>query len=509
MSRPGFILEVEKRTPPLLIGDGGAGRLASLPLGTQVVYPNEHDVSILDVDQAIGDALSSPHGSAPLADLLGPGRRLTVVVTGLEVAPMAQDIRGRLVEQVLEVAASRRVNDVQVLIAVGAGRRLTRAELVAVLGQRVVDALGPDGLILQHDLADPAGAVDLGLTPAGEPVLVDRRLAESDLVVTVNVARKSGDTGAGFLAGGVVALATLDACHGFGAVDGAAERVAAVLAEKLPLFAIDVVTDQADVAPAFDYLGRREWEWSVRQRLALSLARQAQGVARERLHRAMWEAGQPRRTAVIAAGAPARVAEVTRRVLADQQVVQLPAPVDVLITGVPGRTRYNAGTSVDPLTAAWSALQGLERPGGPVRPGGAVIVCHPLRQDFSSTEHQASGDFFAQVLTRTTDPAVVNAEHERRYAEDEWYGHVHRDQHAYAGILPVYQWYAISRARAHCGDIVWVGADRDSAARMGMRAATTLADALEIVSNRIGPDPQVAYLHAGATMVPDVVEGRG
>lgn len=508
MSRPGFILEVEKRTPALLIGDGGAGRLAPLPLGTQVVYPNEYDTAILDVDQAIGDALRSPRDSAPLADLLGPDRRLTVVVTGLAVAPMAHDIRGRLLEQVLEVAAARQVNDVRVLVAVGAGRRLTGAELVAVLGQRVVDALGPDGLVLQHDLADPAGAADLGPTTACEPVLVNRRLAESDVVVTVNVAREAADAGAGFLADGVVALATLDACHGFGAVDGASDRVAAVLADKLPLFAIDVVTDQADIAPAFDYLGRREWEWSVRQRMALGLARRAQGVAHERLHRAMWEAGQARRTAAITAGDPVRVAGATRRVLADQQVVQLPAPVDVLITGVAGRTRYNAGTTVDPITAAWSALRGLHRPGAPVRQGGAVIVCHPLRQDFSSTEQQAAGDFFAQVLTRTTDPAVINTEHERRFAEDEWYGHVHRDQHAYAGILPVYQWYAISRARAHCGDIVWVGADRDSAARMGMRAATTLADALEIVANRIGPDPQVAYLHAGATMVTDVVEGR-
>ncbi|QGF24505.1 lactate racemase domain-containing protein [Raineyella fluvialis] len=513
MTRPGFILEVEKRTPALLIGDGGAGHLATLPLGTQVVYPNEYDATILDVNQAIGAALRTPRGSAPLAELLGPGRTLTVVVSGLDVAPMAQDIRGRLVEQILDVAASRQVNDVRVLIAVGIGRRLTDRELVAVLGQRVVDALQPDGLVLQHDLADPAGSADLGLTEAGEPVLVNRRLAESDVVVTVNVARAFEDAGAGFLAEGVVAGPTLDVCLGFGAVDGALERVAAVLAEKLPLFAIDVVTDQADVAPSFDYLGRREWEWSVRQRLALRLARQGRGVARDRLYRSMWEAGHPRATAAITAGAATDVAEATRRVLADQQVVQLPAPVDVLITSAPGRTRYNAGTPADPITAAWSALRGLDRPGSPLRQGGAVIISHPLRQDFSSTEHQASGDFFAQVLTRTTDPAVINAEHERRFAEDDWYGHVHRDRHAYAGILPVYQWYAISRARAHCGDIVWVGADRESAARMGMRAATTLADALEIVSNRVGPDPRVGYLHPGATMVTDVVdervEGRG
>lgn len=509
MSRPGFVLEVEKRTPPLLVGDGGAGRLATLPLGAQVVYPNEYDTVIQDVDQAIEAALRTPRGVDPLADRLSPGTVLTVAVAGLSVAPMDRDIRGRLVEHVLSVAAERRVDDVQVLLALGTGRRLTHREQVAVLGQRVVDALGPDHLIVQHDLADPAGAADLGPTGEGEPVLVNRRLAASDVVVTVNVARTAADAGAGLLAEGVVGRETLDACYGFGAAPGALGRVADVLAERLPILAVDAVTDQNAVAPTFDYLGRREWEWSVPQRLARTAARRLGRLSPERLQRAMWESGRPRALAALTAGAPAEVAEATRRVLADQQVVQVPAAADVLITTVPGRTPYNAGTPVDPLTAAWAALHGLAGPGSPVRAGGAVIVCHPLRADFSPTEHQASGDFFAQVLTHTTDPAVVHAEYEHRFATDDWYAHVHRDEHAFAGVVPVYQWYAISRAREHCGDIVWVGADRQSAARMGMRAATSLADALEIVSNRVGPEPQVAYLHSGPTLVTDVVEGRG
>ena len=506
MSRPGFTLEVENRTPALLIGDGGAGRLATLPLEAQVVYPNEYDTVILDVDQAIAAALREPKGSAPLADRLAPGLRLTIVVTGLGVAPMAHDIRARLVEYVLGVAAERRVDDVQVLLAIGTGRRLDELELAGVLGRRVVDALAPDGLVVQHDLADPAGAADLGSTEDGEPVLVNRRLAESDLVVTVNVARTPDQAGAGLVAEGAVARETLDAVHGFGARPGAQQRIADVIAARLPVLAIDVVTDQQDQAAAFSYLGRREWEWTVPQRLALAAARRLGRVSAERLHAMMWEAGQARALCALHAGAPAEVAPVTRAVLADQQVVQVPTAADVLITSVPGRTPHNAGAPADPLTAAWAALQALAGPNSPVRAGGAVIICHPLRPDFSPTEHQASGDFFAQVLTHTTDPAVVHAEYERRFATDDWYAHMHRDERGYAGILPVYQWYAVARAREHCGDIVWVGADRESAARLGMRAATSLADALEIVSNRVGPHPQVTYLHVGATLATELVK---
>lgn len=509
MSRPGFTLEVESRTPALLVGDGGAGRLATLPVGTQVVYPNEYDEAILDVDQAIADALRGPRGGAPLADRLRPGHRLTVVVTGLAVAPMQDDIRGRLVEHVLDIAAAQRVDDVQVLVAIGTGRRLDEAELVTVLGRRVVEALSPDGLIAQHDLTDPAGGADLGHTEEGEPVVVNRRLAESDLVVSVNVARLADQTGLGFLVDGVTALPTVDAVHGFASRPGARQRIAAVLADRLPILAVDAVTDQHDLSPTFDYLGRREWEWSLQQRLALAAARRLGRVAPERLHRLMWEADKARALCALTAGDPAEVAATSRSVLAEQQVVQVAAPADVLVTTVPGRTAHNAGTPTDPLTAAWAALHDLAGPSSPVRPGGAVIICHPLSADFSATEHQASGDFFAQVLSRTQDPAVVHAEHERRFATDDWYAHMHRDERGYAGVLPVYQWYAIARALEHCGDIVWVGADRDSAARMGMRAATTLADALEIVSNGVGPDPQVTYLHAGPTLVTEIVEGRG
>ena len=38
MSRPGFALEVDERTPPLLVRSGSAVRLERFSLGTQVVY---------------------------------------------------------------------------------------------------------------------------------------------------------------------------------------------------------------------------------------------------------------------------------------------------------------------------------------------------------------------------------------------------------------------------------------------------------------------------------------
>ena len=54
------------------------------------------------------------------------------------------------------------------------------------------------------------------------------------------------------------------------------------------------------------------------------------------------------------------------------------------------------------------------------------------------------------------------------------------------------------------GDVVWVGADRAIADRLGFRAASTLADALEIVSSSVGRSPQISYLHTPPQILVDV-----
>ena len=41
MTRPGFVLEVDDRTPPLIVHEGEGFRLENFPLGTRVIYPPE------------------------------------------------------------------------------------------------------------------------------------------------------------------------------------------------------------------------------------------------------------------------------------------------------------------------------------------------------------------------------------------------------------------------------------------------------------------------------------
>jgi lactate racemase len=140
VSRPGFVLEVDERTPPLLLHSGEGFRLQKFPLGSRVVYPPDALPSIRDLTGAIRHALLHPHGSDPLPDLLRPGMRLTIAFDdiSLPLPPMqTPDIRGRVIEQVLEVAARRGVDDVKLVVANSLHRRMTGAEIKRAVGERV------------------------------------------------------------------------------------------------------------------------------------------------------------------------------------------------------------------------------------------------------------------------------------------------------------------------------------------------------------------------------------
>ena len=80
MPRPGFVLDVDRSTPPILFHHGESLRLERLPAGrTRVLYPGEPLEPLDDPEGAIRHALDHPLGdSEPLRALLRPGMKLTI-----------------------------------------------------------------------------------------------------------------------------------------------------------------------------------------------------------------------------------------------------------------------------------------------------------------------------------------------------------------------------------------------------------------------------------------------
>src|SRR3954465_3169004 len=187
--REACVVEVHENSPPTLFHAGETFRLGGLPVGWRIVYPPPPLKGLVDVDAAISAALDSPLGMDPLDSLLRAGMKLTVAFDHLSppLPPMkTPDIRGRVIEHVLERAYRAGVEDIHLIAALALHRRMTAAELKRAVGARVFDEFYPDRLY-NHDAEDPDAIVALGETASAEKVELSKRAADSDLLVYVNI----------------------------------------------------------------------------------------------------------------------------------------------------------------------------------------------------------------------------------------------------------------------------------------------------------------------------------
>src|SRR5437588_887875 len=189
MSRPGAVVEVDRNTPPTLFHFGEGVRLERLPLGSRILYPPDPIEPLQHPERAIRRALHRPLEDDPLKALLRPGMKLTIAFDDLSLPlpPMAQpDVRQLVIEEVLEIAAQVGVEDVHLIAANSLHRRMTEDEIRHIVGERVFSTFYPERLY-NHDAEDPEGNVFIGTTPSGEEVTLNRRAAESDLLIYVNL----------------------------------------------------------------------------------------------------------------------------------------------------------------------------------------------------------------------------------------------------------------------------------------------------------------------------------
>jgi lactate racemase len=516
MGRPGLVLEVDERTPPLLVHQGEGFRLQKFPLGSRVIYPPDSLPPVPDVTGEIRDALENPLHSEPLRELLRPGMRLTVAFDdiSLPLPPMqTPDVRQRVLEQVLELAARQGVEDVELLVANSLHRRMTAKEIRRAVGERVFRSFWPERL-RNFDAEDPDDLAHIGQTDRGEDVEISKRAAESDLLVYVNINLVAMDGGHKSVPVGLGSYRSLRHHHNVqtmlnsrsymdpphSALHGSAARMGRLLAEHLKVFTVETTLNNDTFPRQFGFLNRREWEWSVADQASYLAAKKANDMAPGRIrHEVFRRLVAPYGVTGVTAGETEAVHERTLANLHRQQKVEVDGQSDILVVGLPYICPYNVNSVMNPILVQCLGLgyffnMYLGRP--LVRPGGAMVLFHPTPWEFHAVHHPSYIDFFDEVLSETTDPAAIEAKFEQQYATDPWYVHLYRNSHAYHGVHPFYMWYWGAHAMDYLGDIIFVGADRKAVARMGFRSASTFADAVEMASDTVGSSPTVTYLHA-------------
>src|SRR3954466_14911837 len=202
----------------------------------------------------------------------------------LPLPPMRRpDVRQRVIEAVLDLAAAAGVDDVHLIAALALHRRMTESELRHAVGDRVYDAFAPQGLLYNHDAEDPDNLAFLGTTPHGEEVEINKRAAESDLLVYVNINIVSMDGGWKSTATGLASYRSIKHHHNVQTMQHSKSfmdrhsselhhsnwRMGKVLRDSgLKIFQIETTINNNvfGTEGPMSVLQKREWEWTARDR---------------------------------------------------------------------------------------------------------------------------------------------------------------------------------------------------------------------------------------------------
>jgi hypothetical protein len=526
-SRPGFVLEVDKSTPPILVWHGEGFKVQKMPVDSRIIYPKEPISALEDPDTAVRQALENPLGDTkPLSELLFPSMKLTIAFDdiSLPLPPMeAPDNRQRVIEAVLNLAAEKHVEDVVLIAALALHRRMTDAELKHCLGERIYNSFAPNGLLLQHDAEDPDNLTYLGKTEKGEDVEINKRAAESDLIVYVNINLVAMDGGHKSVATGLSSYRSIRHHHNVATMQHSRSfmdqsnselhssnwRIGRFLAnEGVKVFQIETTLNTDTFPKQFSFLQKREWEWTFKDRLSFSSVSKALELTPGNLKTSIFNSIKaPHRLTSVQAGEVEAVHRVTTENVYHQQIVQVDGQSDILSLGLPYISPYNVNSIMNPILVACLGLGyffNLYKGKPIVKKGGVVIMSHPTPLAFHPVHHPSYIDFFDQVLSETTDPMEIQTNYEEKFATDPWYRHLYRTSNAYHGVHPFYMWYWCAHALDYLGRVIIVGGNHQAVKRLGFASATTFNDALEIAQDVVGSSPSITHFHVPPIAIAEV-----
>ncbi len=389
---------------------------------------------------------------------------------------------------------------------------MTPDEIKERVGTRVFQRFFPDRLY-NHDAEDPQGNVLLGKTEQDEEVWINKRVADSDLLIYVNINLVTMDGGHKSINTGLTTYRTIKHHHNVHTLmhcksymDPAAsmlqrtcERMGRVVNEHVKCFHIESTINSDTFPPIHKNLQKRECDWTAWDSVNFHTVRQSLRVMPYELRRQMWMSKRaPYGLTGIHAGQVDLVHERTIENVLRQQAVAVKGPSNIVVMGLPYLCPYNVNSIMNPILT-WVTSVGygfnLYRGQPLVRQGGVLIFTHPLYNRWNREHNPSYVEFYDRVLTDTRDPATMERKYEAEFAQNEKYIRMYREGYAYHGVHPFYMWYWGIYGAAWCGKVIVVPGDADVARRLGFATAPTIHAAIEQAKDVVGGSPTITCYH--------------
>jgi hypothetical protein len=510
------VVYIDTDSAPRILFSGEDLLLEDLPIGTRVVYPKPAIEGLANPGAAIRYALNHPLGTEPLYAQLMPGMRVTIAVDdiSLPLPPMVKpDIRETIIEILLELLDANGVDDVHIIVANSLHRRLSAAEMKRMVGTKIFDAFYPDRYYC-HDAEDPDGMVHLGVTAANEPVNINRRAVESDLVIYVNINLVPMDGGHKSVTVGLCDYDSLRPHHDpetirqsnsymdpkSSMLNTKVERMGALVDEHMNVFHVETALNNRMYAGALAFLAKNEDEFTEFDRMKFETVRwtlsKLPAAGKRKLFQSI-----PAQYQLIAchAGKTDPVHEKILERCFEQYAVNVRGQADILICGIPFISPYNVNSVLNPLLVQVMALgyfHNMYRGNPVLKKGGVMIITHPCYDEFDHNHHPSYIEFFNRLLPETRDAMKLRHKYEEEFAHNPSYIEMYRRGNAYHGAHPFFMWYWGENGRQHVGRVIAAGAQNAHVpAMLGWERADSLTEAIAMARSTVGPSPEITLMH--------------
>jgi nickel-dependent lactate racemase len=525
MSSP-LVVTLDKKSAPRTIFSGDRLVEVDLPPGTRCIYPRPPLEPLKDVDAAIRYAISHPlGGAAPLYAKLRPGMKVVIAMDdiSLPLPPMRRpDVRERVLTIVLELLADHGVDDVEIIVATSVHRRMTAAEIRHVVGPRIFEAYWPDRLY-NHDAEDPKGMKLVGTTELGEPVELNRKAVEADLVVYVNLNLVPMDGGHKSVTVGLCGYKSLRPhhnptvmrkCHSYmdpssSELANVVERMGKVVQKNMDVFHIETTINNNMYDTALAFLAKPEDDLTPLERTALKALQFTLDKTPQPARQAIFEAvPSPYGVTGVYAGETEAVHTKTLERCYEQYLVPVKGQCDILVAPIPYISPYNVNSFLNPLLVqvmAQGYLFNLYKGAPLVKKGGTMIITHPMTDKFDKEHHAPYIEFVHSVLPETRDAMVMHEKYEPVFASNPAYLQMYRTGHAYHPAHPFFMWYWGEAGRQHLGRVIVVGADNEYVPKLfGYETARSMQEALEMAKDTAPPSPEITLVRVPPILMAEV-----